>query len=103
MGTFLVFLAGVLFLAGLLFIKPRANTDKKWKTILNWVLYVAWYAITWMGISFIYINASVGHVKATSTAIFLFLGISVVLAVVLARLLGFFGKQQKKENTSLEA
>ncbi|AFV03405.1 membrane docking protein [Dehalobacter sp. UNSWDHB] len=97
MATFLIFLAGVLFLAGILFIKPRAKREQMWKTVLNWGLYVIWYAITWMGISFIYINASVGHVKATSTAIFLFLGISVVLAIVLARLLGFItvGKTKK--------
>jgi len=101
MGTFLVFLAGLLFLAGILFIKPRAKKELRWKTILNWSLYVVWYGITWIGISFIFINASVGHVKATSTAIFLFLGISVVLAVVLARLLGFIGA--KKKETTLQA
>ncbi|HHV65157.1 MAG TPA: dehalogenase [Peptococcaceae bacterium] len=89
MGTFLVFLAGMLFMAAIFFIKPRAKQKEIWKTVLNWVLFVVWYAITWMGISFIYINASVGHVKATSTAIFLFLGISVVLGFILARLLGF--------------
>ncbi|MGI1659253.1 MAG: dehalogenase [Desulfitobacterium sp.] len=100
MGTFLVFLFGILFLAGIMFIKPRAKQDQNWKTILNWTLYVLWFAITGMGISFIYINSSVGHVKATSTAIFLFLGLSVVLAVVLARLLGFIGEQRK--NTGLE-
>jgi len=102
MGTFLVFLAGILFLAGGLFLKTRAKHELKWRTILNWTLYVVWYAITWMGISFIYINASVGHVKATSTAIFLFLGISVVLAVILARLLGYIGVK-KKSNESLQA
>ncbi|RJE48497.1 dehalogenase [Dehalobacter sp. MCB1] len=102
MGTFLVFLAGVLFLAGGLFLKTRAKYEQNWRTILNWTLYVVWYAITWMGISFIYINASVGHVKATSTAIFLFGGISVVLAVILARLLGYIGVK-KKSNESLQA
>lgn len=100
MGTFLVFLFGILFLAGIMFIKPRAKQNQTWKTVLNWVLYVLWFAITGMGISFIYINSSVGHVKATSTAIFLFLGLSVVLAIVLARLLGFIGGQKK--SASLE-
>ncbi|ACL18776.1 hypothetical protein Dhaf_0712 [Desulfitobacterium hafniense DCB-2] len=100
MGTFLVFLSGIVFLAGIMFIKPRVKQDRNWKTVLNWALYVLWFAITGMGISFIYINSSVGHVKATSTAIFLFLGLSVVLAVVLARLLGFIGEQRK--NTGLE-
>lgn len=94
MGTFLVFVAGILFLAGILFIRPRARQEIVWKTVLNWSLYVFWYAITWIGISFIYINSRVGHVKATSTAIFLFLGISVVLAVVLARCLGFIGAKK---------
>jgi len=103
MGTFLTFLAGVLFFFGILFIKPRAKKDLMWKTVLNWSLYVIWYAITWMGISFIYINASVGHVKATSTAIFLFLGISVVLAVVLARLLGFIGMKKTGNTSTLQA
>jgi len=103
MGTFLTFLAGVLFFSGILFIKPRAKKDLMWKTVLNWSLYVIWYAITWMGISFIYINASVGHVKATSTAIFLFLGISVVLAVVLARLLGFIGMKKTGNTSTLQA
>ncbi|SHN50213.1 dehalogenase [Desulfitobacterium chlororespirans] len=100
MGTFLVFLSGILFLAGIMLIKPRTKQDRNWKTVLNWVLYILWFAITGMGISFIYINSSVGHVKATSTAIFLFLGLSVVLAVVLARLLGFIGERRK--NTGVE-
>ncbi|RJE48529.1 MULTISPECIES: dehalogenase [unclassified Dehalobacter] len=97
MSTFLIFLAGILFLAGVLFIKPRAKQDKAWKTVIIWTLYVIFFAIACMGVSFVYINASVGHVKATSTAIFLFGGISVVLAVVLARLLGFItvGKTKK--------
>jgi small-conductance mechanosensitive channel len=103
MGTFLVFLFGILFLAGVIFIKPRAMQELKWKTVLNWVLYVLWYSITAMGISFIYINASVGHVKATSTAIFLFIGLSVVLAIVLARLLGFLGKKRENINPSAKA
>lgn len=103
MGTFLIFIAGVLFLAGILFIKPRAKQEAKWKTVLNWILYIGWYAITWMGISFIYINASVGHVKATSTSIFLFLGISAVLAVIQARLLGFIKGKKEGSQTTLQA
>jgi drug/metabolite transporter (DMT)-like permease len=103
MGTLLIFLAGMLFLAGILFIKPRAKQELKWKTVVNWSLYVVWYGTTWTGISFIYINLSVGHVKATSTAIFLFLGISVVLAVVLARLLGFIGLKKTGTTRSLQA
>ncbi|AHF09357.1 hypothetical protein [Dehalobacter restrictus] len=100
MGTLLIFVAGVLFLAAILFIKARAKMEQMWRTVINWVLFVIWYAVTWTGISFIYINASVGHVKATSTAIFLFGGLAIVLAVVLARLLGFItiGKT-KKANT----
>lgn len=103
MGTFLVFLAGILFLAGIFFIKPRAKQDIKWKTVLNWALYVLWYAITGIGVSFIYINSKVGHVKATSTAIFLFIGLSVILAVILDRLLGFLGKTPKDLNQSAKA
>lgn len=102
MSTLLIFLGGVLFLAGVLFIKPRVKKGKKWKTIMVWTAFVIWFAITCMGISFVYINASVGHVKATSTAIFLFGGISVVLAVVLARVLGFIGVK-KKANELLQA
>jgi len=102
MGTFLIFLAGVLFLAGILFIKPRAKREQMWKTVVNWALFVIWYGITWMGISFVYMNASVGHVKATSTAIFLFLGISVVLAVVQARLLGFIGVRKAGSTGELQ-
>ncbi|WP_368292964.1 dehalogenase [Dehalobacter sp. TBBPA1] len=103
MGTFLVFIAGILFLAGILLIKPYAKQAKRWKTVLNWSLYIIWYGMTWIGISFVYVNASVGHVKATSTAIFLFLGISVVLAVILARLLGFIGIKKTGNPTSLQA
>lgn len=100
MSTFLIFLAGVLFLAGILFIKPRATQNKTWQTVLVWALFVVWYFITWIGISFVYINASVGHVKATSTAIFLFGGISVVLAIILARILGFITMKKKVDQTS---
>jgi len=99
MSTFLIFLAGILFWAGILFIKPRAKKEKNWQTALVWALYVIWFLITCMGISFVYINASVGHVKATSTAIFLFGGISVVLAVVLARILGFIGAKSKAKES----
>jgi hypothetical protein len=103
MGFILVFISGMLFLAGILFIKPRAKQDVQWKTVLNWALYVLWYAITGIGISFIYINSKVGHVKATSTAIFLFIGLSILLAVILARLLGFLGKTQTAMNQSAKA
>lgn len=103
MGTFLVFLAGVLFMAAILFVRPRAKQKLIWKTVLNWALFVVWYAVTWMGISFIYINASVGHVKATSTAIFLFLGISVILGVILARLLGFIKVKKLSDSTTLQS
>jgi membrane protease YdiL (CAAX protease family) len=102
-GTFLIFCAGVLFLAGILLIKPRAKKDLKWKTAVNWALYVLWYAITGIGVSFVYINSSVGHVRATSTAIFLFLGLSVIFAVILARLLGFLGKTPKSLNPNVKA
>jgi len=98
MSTFLIFLAGILFLAGVLFIKPRAKQDKTWKTVTVWALYVIFFVIACMGVSFVYINASVGHVKATSTAIFLFGGISLILAVVLARVLGFIGTKKKVES-----
>lgn len=103
MGTLLIFIAGMLFLAGILFVKPRVKQEQMWKTVLYWSLYVIWYGITWMGISFVYINASVGHVKATSTAIFLFLGISAALAVILARLLGFIGVKKTGESSTLQA
>ncbi|MCM1566786.1 MAG: dehalogenase [Dehalobacter sp. 4CP] len=98
MSTFLIFLAGILFLAGVLFIKPRAKQDKTWKTVIIWTLYVIFFVIACMGVSFVYINASVGHVKASSTAIFLFGGISLILAVVLARILGFIGTKKKAES-----
>ncbi len=100
MSTFLIFLAGILFLAGVLFIKPRARQNKTWKTVAVWALYVIFFLIAATGASFVYINASVGHTKATSTAIFLFGGISLVLAVVLARILGFINT---KKNASLQA
>ncbi|TCX53464.1 dehalogenase [Dehalobacter sp. 14DCB1] len=98
MSTFLIFSAGILFLAGVLFIKPRAKQDKTWKTVIIWTLYVIFFVIACMGVSFVYINASVGHVKATSTAVFLFGGISLILAVVLARVLGFIGAKKKVES-----
>lgn len=103
MGTFLTFLAGVLFLAAIIFIRPRAKHELMWKTVLNWALFVVWYAITWTGISFIYINASVGHVKATSTAIFVFLGISVVLGFILARLLGVINMKKNDGKSAARA
>ncbi|RJE48501.1 dehalogenase [Dehalobacter sp. MCB1] len=98
MSTFLIFLAGILFLAGVLFIRPRAKQDKTWKSVVIWTLYVIFFVVACIGVSFVYINASVGHVKATSTAIFLFGGISLVLAVVLARVLGFIGTKKKAES-----
>ncbi|MCG1025898.1 MULTISPECIES: hypothetical protein [Dehalobacter] len=100
MSTLLIFLAGILFLAGVLFVKPRAKQNKTWQTVTVWVTFVIWFFITCIGVSFVYINASVGHVKATSTAIFLFGGISVVLAVVLARVLGFIGMKKKVTESS---
>lgn len=102
MSQFLTFLAGTLFMAGALWIKPRTQSKKTWLKVINWALYVGWYAITWVGISFIYINASVGHVKATSTAIFLFLGLSILLGVIEARLLGFIGLGKAGLNKSIE-
>jgi hypothetical protein len=103
MGTILIFLAGILFLAGIIFIKPQAKKDARWKTVLVWALYVVGSAVLWMGISFIYLNATVGHAKATSTAIFLFGGIAVVIAVILARVLGFIGVKKVKDSKSLSA
>ncbi|MPN13975.1 hypothetical protein SDC9_161301 [bioreactor metagenome] len=106
MSTFLIFLAGVLFLAAILFIKPHVKQEKKWQNVLIWVLYVVWFLITCMGVSFVYINAGVGHVKASSTAIFVFGGISVILAIVLARILGFIGGKKstkKKINEPFQA
>ena len=95
----LTFIAGFLFLLGIYTLKPYVNCEGKNMAALNWLLYVLWYCITWVGISFVVMNARVGHVKATSTGIFLFFGLSIILAVVLARLVGFMGK--KKENTSI--
>ncbi|MCM1566118.1 MAG: dehalogenase [Dehalobacter sp.] len=103
MGTVLIFFAGILFLAGILFIKPHAKKDVMWKTVLVWALYVIGSIVLWMGISFVYINAAVGHAKATSTAIFLFGGIAVVIAVILARLLGFIGTKKVKDSESVSA
>jgi len=53
MSTFLIFLAGILFLAGGLFIKPRAKQDKTWKTVIIWILYIIFFAVACMGISFV--------------------------------------------------
>jgi drug/metabolite transporter (DMT)-like permease len=96
MSVFLIFCSGVICLAGILLIKNRALQGPAWKIAVNWVLYFLWFGITMMGCSFIFINSGVGHVKATSTAIFLFLGLSVILAVALLRLLGFLGKRSGK-------
>ncbi|MDR1320173.1 MAG: dehalogenase [Gracilibacteraceae bacterium] len=91
MGVFLMFIAGMIFLAGVLFVRPKVKTKTAAQNAAVWILYVLWYGITLIGVSFVYINAGVGHVKATSTAIFLFLGLSIVLAVILARVLGLLG------------
>ncbi|RJE47049.1 dehalogenase [Dehalobacter sp. MCB1] len=92
LGVFLVFVAGIAFLAGILALKPFMKRENKIMTVLNWSLYVIWYLITCTGISFVFLNSRVGHVKATSTGIFLFFGLSVIFAVILARLLGLLGK-----------
>jgi FtsH-binding integral membrane protein len=94
MGVFLMFIAGIIFLAGILFVRSKIRPTKTAQKAAAWVLYILWYSITLLGVSFIYINAGVGHVKATSTAIFLFLGLSVVLAVILARVLGLLGARK---------
>ncbi|NBJ14611.1 MAG: dehalogenase [Dehalobacter sp. 4CP] len=103
MSILLIFLFGILFLAGILFIKPRVKKDVMWKTVLVWALYGVGIAVLWMGVSFVYINANVGHAKATSTAIFLFGGIAVVVAVILARMLGFIGNKKVTDNKSVQA
>lgn len=95
MSILLLFLAGIIFLAGILFIKPHVRRAVRWQNVLIWAGYVSWFGITAMGISFVYLNAGVGHVKATSTAIFLFGGLSVILAIVMARVLGFLGSGKK--------
>ncbi|HWQ41000.1 MAG TPA: dehalogenase, partial [Desulfosporosinus sp.] len=76
------------------------RVDKK-RIVLNWFLLGVWYLITWTGISFVVINSRVGHVKATSTGIFLFFGLSIILAVVIARLLGFLGKLKTNSSTAV--
>ncbi|EQB21229.1 membrane docking protein [Dehalobacter sp. UNSWDHB] len=103
MSIVLIFLFGILFLAGILCIKPRATKDVMWKTVLVWALYGVGNTVLWMGVSFVYINTSVGHAKATSTAIFLFGGIAVVVAVILARMLGFIGNKKVNDNKSVQA
>ncbi len=94
----LTFVAGFLFLFGIYTLKPYANREDKKTAILNWFLYGLWYCTTLLGVSFIVINARIGHVKATSTGIFLFFGLSIVIAVILARLLGLLGKQKKNNS-----
>lgn len=97
MGTFLVFLGGILFLAGIIFLMiPYAGKGKTWKTITNWVLYFIVFLDLSVGISFIYINSLVGHAKATSTALFLFIGSAIVFAIIWARLMGFLGGNRNK-------
>jgi hypothetical protein len=104
-STLLIFLGGIVFLALVLLIKDRAMKGPTWKKILNWVLFAGFIFVTYTGISFIYINASVGHVKATSTAVFVFLGTALVLAIILMRLLGYINigsltRGSAKETTS---
>lgn len=92
LGTILLILAGALFFAGIVYLMiPRAKKDKAWKTVINWILYIIIALDLGCGISFMYINMQVGHAKATSTAIFIFIGSAIVLAIILARLLGLFG------------
>jgi hypothetical protein len=91
MSVVLVFLFGVIFLAAVLAIRKRLQGGKTARQALVWILFALLYLAAATGFSFCYINASVGHVKATSTAIFLFGGVTVVLAVILARMLGFIG------------
>jgi uncharacterized membrane protein len=95
MSELLIFLAGVVFLAAVLALRKRLQSGKTGNKILAWVLFGLLYLAAAVGFSFCYINASVGHVKATSTAIFVFGGIAVVLAVILARVLGFIGAPGK--------
>jgi predicted membrane protein len=106
----LIFLSGIVFLALILLIKDRAMQGPLWKKIVNWVLFAIFIFVTYTGISFIYINSSVGHVKATSTAVFVFLGTALVLAIILARLLGYLdvgkltqGLRKEKANVNNEA
>ncbi|MEA4901524.1 dehalogenase [Desulfitobacterium sp.] len=94
----LIFVVGMLFLAGILALRPYANKGDKKKTILNWFLYGIWFLITCVGLSFVVLNSRVGHVKATSTGVFLFFGLSIIIGVLLARLLGFIGNKQKQQN-----
>ncbi len=103
MSTFLIFLAGIIFTLGIIYVMlPRAKSEKKWLTVINWILYVVICADLAVGLSFIYINTSFGHAKATSTAVFTFIGSAVVLMVILARLLGYFGGSKAKAGASHE-
>lgn len=102
MSTFLVFAAGMLFFAGIIYIMlPRAKSGKTWLTVLNWVLYVVFFFDFCVGVSFVYLNSGFGHVKATSAATFLFIGSSIVIGLVLARLLGLLGFKSKAKEVSL--
>jgi hypothetical protein len=102
MSVVLIFLSGVIFLAAVLAIRKRLQSGKAGNKPLAWVLFGLLYLAAAVGISFCYINAAVGHVKATSTAIFLFGGIAVVLAVILARVLGFIGTTGKPATAEKE-
>lgn len=103
MGTVLVFICGMLFMAGISYIMiPRAKSNNKVLTVVNWILYVLICADLAMGASFCYINSSFGHEKATSTAIFLFFGTAIVMIVIWARTMGFIGGKKQKGETAHE-
>lgn len=95
MSTIIVFLVGIAFLVCILFLRPRIQKQKTWQKVVSWILFVLWYAVTCAGISFVFINASIGHAKATSTAVFIFGGVSVILLVVLARVVGIIRGPKK--------
>ncbi|NBJ16487.1 MAG: dehalogenase [Dehalobacter sp. 4CP] len=101
LNVVLIFIVGMLFLAGILALRPYANKADKKKTVLNWSLYLIWFLITCIGLSFIVLNARIGHVKATSTGIFLFFGLSVIIGIVLARLVGLIGQGKKQKSPNL--
>lgn len=95
-GTLLIFLGGMAFLAAIQFLLPKTKGQSIGKKIAIWVLFVITALDLAVGISFVYINSGVGHVVATSTAIFVFIGSAVVLAVILARVAGLIGGKSKE-------
>lgn len=104
MGTFLVFVSGVLFTLGIIYIMiPRTKANKVWLKVVNWLLYIVFCADLMVGVSFIYINYSFSHEKAISTAIFLFIGSAIVFGIILARLLGFLGGKSTIKEVSNNA